>query len=707
MRSFLVCVVLAAAAQAATINTTLTVTNATLTFGLSSTLAGPCTLSGIGNCNFTASVSSGTSGNFSGPFTITVTSSGDTITGTVNLPASVLGGSGSASASVSGGTGAYVNATGSFPTLAGSGSTSGSNITVSLTGAGTIVTGGPPGPSVTAVLDAASYTSSIAQGSIFVVKGTNMSAAGFSQTSYPLPATFGGVTITFKPASGSGTGTNAFIVNLYNMGGINQIAAIAPSSLAVGNYNLTVTNNNGITSGAFGVTIVARKADLVTQDSSGNGLAVMQNYVSATQLDINRFTTQTIGGFTISPAKPGQTEIMYVVGMGAVPGGTDNTASPGYDFTQHGVTVAVKVGGVSITPSYAGRAPGLTGIDQIDFTLPPNIPTGCEVQVQLVVNGTASLATTFMAIAADANSTSCVQSGFTTAQLTSFDQGTVITQGSFNLTQFAQNQPGVGNVKLDSSSGAWTVYTGFELPSVPISVANINISSLIGTCQVTQINTGAVGGIGLIPAGGINLDAGKLTLTGPSGSNLTNTPYIESSAYAYSLSVGYEGAPIPPGSGFGTGIIVPGTYTLAAAGGNDVKAVSVNLNLSPLTVTGGLPSTVTRGSGLTLNWTGGNAGDLVEIGGESVTISASGEAGASFVCFTTADQKTFTVPASILSQLQPVSAAAESNNTGSGSLNIFSTTSTTFTATRVADGSSIPSTFSGLTGSEASSVVYQ
>ena len=84
-----------------------------------------------------------------------------------------------------------------------------------------------------------------------------------------------------------------------------------------------------------------------------------------------------------------------------------------------------------------------------------------------------------------------------------------------------------------------------------------------------------------------------------------------------------------------------------------------------------------------------------------------GETGASFVCFTTADQKTFTVPASILSQLQPVSAAAESNNTGSGSLNIFSTTSTTFTATRVADGSSIPSTFSGLTGSEASSVVYQ
>ncbi len=709
MSSYLICIMLAAGAQAATINTTLTITNAALAFGVSSTLSGPCTLSGIGNCNFTASVSSGTSGNFSGPFTITVTSSGDTITGTVNVPASVLGGSGSGSATVSGGTGAYVNATGSFPNLAGSGSSAGGNITVSLSGAGTIVTGGPPAPTVTAVLDAASYTPGIAQGSIFIVKGTNLSAGGFTETSFPLPTTFGGVTITFTPATGSGAGTKAYFIYLYNQGGVNQLAAVAPSSLAPGSYNLTVTNNNGITSGAFGVNIVARKADIVTQDSTGNGLAVIQNYISASQLDVNRFTTQTVNGFTISPAKPGQTEILYVVGMGAVPGGSDNTASPGYDFTQHGVTVQINVGGMKLTPSYAGRAPGLTGVDQVNFTLPANVPTGCEVQVQIIANGTASLATTFMAIAADANSTSCVQTGFTTAQLTSFDQGAVVTQGSFIIEQSGQNQPGVGNVKIDSSFGAWTLYTGFELPSVPLAAAtNINVSSLIGTCQVTQINTGVVGVLGLLPAGGINLDAGKVTLTGPSGSNLTSTPYIESSVFNYSLSIGYEGATAPPGSGFGNGIIVPGSYTLAAAGGNDVKAISVSLNLSPLTVTGGLPSTVTRGSGLTLNWTGGNAGDLVEIGGETVAFSAGGgETGASFVCFTTADQKTFTVPASILNQLQAVSAAAESSNSASGSLTINSFASTTFTATRVADGSAIPSTFTGLTGSQASPVVYQ
>jgi uncharacterized protein (TIGR03437 family) len=708
MRLFFAYLALAVAAQAATINTTLTITNAALTIGASSTLAGPCTLSGIGNCSFTATVSAGATGNFTGPFTITVTSSGDTITGTFNVPESILGGSGSGSASVSGGTGAYVNASGSFPNLSGSGNAAGASITISLSGAGTIVTGGPPAPSVTAVLDAASYTPTVAQGSIFVVKGSNMSAGGFTETSFPLPTTFGGVTITFTPASGSGAATKAYIIYLYNQGGVNQLAAVAPSSLTPGSYNLTVTNNNGVTSGSFGVTIVARKADLVTQDSTGNGLAVIQNYISASQLDVNRFTTQTVAGFTISPAKPGQTEILYVVGMGAVPGGSDNTASPGYDFTQHGVTVQVNVGGMNLTPSYAGRAPGLTGVDQVNFTLPANVSTGCEIQVQLIVNGTASLSTTFMAIAADANSTSCIQSGFTTSQLSNFDQGAVVTQGSFLIDQFGENQPGVGNIKVDTSTGAFTLFTGFELPSIPVgAAAAINISSLIGTCQVTQINPVPTGTIGLVPAGGINLDAGKTTLTGPSGSNLTNTPYIESSAYGYTLSIGYEGAPVPPGSGYGNGIIVGGNYTIAAAGGNDVNAFNVTLAFSPLTITGGLPTTVTRGSGLTLNWTGGNPTDLVEISGESVTISASGETGASFVCFTTAGQQTFTVPASILSQLQAVSAAAESSGSASGSLGVISTTSTTFTATRVADGSAIPSTFSGLAGSEGSSVVYQ
>ena len=42
--------------------------------------------------------------------------------------------------------------------------------------------GGANAPSITGVQDAGSYTQNIAQGSIFVVKGSNLSASGFTTT---------------------------------------------------------------------------------------------------------------------------------------------------------------------------------------------------------------------------------------------------------------------------------------------------------------------------------------------------------------------------------------------------------------------------------------------------------------------------------------------------------------------------------------------
>ncbi len=172
-------------------------------------------------------------------------------------------------------------------------------------------------PTITAVLDAGSYTPNIAEGSVFVIKGTGLSSPGLTQPPFPLPTAIGGVSIAFTPALG-GSPTLAFIDYLYNTGGMNQLAAILPSTLPVGFYNLTVTNN-GVTSSPFPVTVVAQKPGLLTVDESGDGLAVAQNYISATELDLDRYTTGTVAGFTISPAHPGETLIAWATGFGAVP----------------------------------------------------------------------------------------------------------------------------------------------------------------------------------------------------------------------------------------------------------------------------------------------------------------------------------------------------------------------------------------------------
>jgi len=680
--------------HAATISTTWSVNNASGSIGAQITVSGPTSLTNIGTGTFSASVSIGTSQNISAPYTVTLTN-GDKITGTLTVPASALaGGPLTGSATVTGGTGAYAGATGSFPNLTGSASFSATGFTLTFSGAGTITTsgggGGPIGnaPIISDVLDAGSYTKNIAEGSIFVVKGSNISASGFTQTSFPLPTTTGNVKITFTPAAG-GAGTDAYIVYLYNQGGVNQLAAVLPSTVAPGNYNVTVTYN-GNTSGPFQTQVVQRKLGLITADSTGSGLAVIQNFVSQSQLDIDRLTTFSSGGFTFSPAKPGQVLIAWAVGLGPVTGG-DNVASPGGDMSKS-INVQAVVGGRNIPVLYAGRAPGLAGADQINFQLPADVQTGCTVPFQVSVNNQLSNPT-YIAIAPDTNSTECVLPGFTSAQLKSFDAGGSYTIGSVALTQIAVSVPSFGNVKQDTASANFIKFTGLQLAGVGQYTFSSNTQ---GACTVTHTTTsnGATSG-----GSGIGLDAGNITLNGPSASGLSNVLFKQDANNSYSIAIGTEGVSIPGQTNLGT--IVAGTYTVTGAGGKDVKNFSTSITLgSPLEITGGLPSNIVRGNGLTLNWTGGNASDPVQIFGSSSTSSGTGANTVtdtwSFFCNTTAGQKTFTVPSSVLTQLP----ATTGNNQGFIAVS-SSPAPSTFTAGLTAGGSIDQGTFLALIGSGA------
>jgi len=672
-----------AGAQAATINTTLTV-NATLTFGTSLAASGTATLTnGVGSGTFAATLAIGSSGNYSGPYTITLSGGAGTITGIFTLPAAMFSGSGAASATVTGGSGAYNGSNGSFPSLPGTVSI-GISSTLSCSGAGTFTTGGtnaPTPPFITAVQDAASNTPSIAQGSIFIVKGTSLSASGYTPFAPPRPTVSSGVKVTFTPLVG-GTGTDVYLVYLYNLNGVNQIACILPSTVPVGAYNVTVTN--GAVSNQFVAQVVASKFALFTQDSTGTGLASVQNYISATQYDLNRLTTGSISGITYSPAKPGQYMIAYGTGLGGYAAG-DNTVSPAFDFSKT-LNIQAVVGGVSIPVAYAGRA-GYAGEDQINFILPSSVQTGCAVTLQISVNGVLS-APTSISIAPTAGANACVMQGYTTAQLQNLDQGGTITSGGFSILQYTITVPSYGTVKSDLIGGGFSQLTGYQLASA----AQVNVSVIQqGSCQVFSATSS---GTSTSTGGNLTyLDAGTVTINGPSGSGLSNQALTKTNN-SYSLA-DYEGIPLP---GQATFSLPPGGYSLSGTGGNDVGSFSTSLTLaSPLTLTSPLPSTVNRSSPLTLNWTGGNATDLVQIiGSSSVTTGTGNNAVTStteFICLTTAGQKTFTVPSSVLIQL-PASPAGSS-----GILEVASgNQSATFSPTLKSNGSAIPSTFGSFLG---------
>jgi uncharacterized protein (TIGR03437 family) len=681
---FALALLIAAGAQAATVSSTLTLTGTTTISASGYVNTGQITLTNVGSGTFASTIplTALTSSTVKANFT-----TGGTLFGTSSEPVDILtGGSGNASATITGGTGSFSGYQGSFPTLAGSSSQVGQGFTFNFTftGSGTVSTSGgttTAPPTISSVQDGASNTPNIAQGEFLSIYGTNLTPSSSGATDFPRPKSVGGVKVTFTPVAG-GTGTDVYLIGVYKASGYDQINALLPSTVPVGSYNVTVTN--GTVSNQFLTKVVASKPGLFTQDQSGTGLAVVFNYISQSENDVNRLTTGNYNGSLSSPAKPGQTLVAWGTGIGPYALG-DNSAGVFYDFSKSEPIAAI-VGGVSIPVVFAGLNQ-FAGEDQINFTLPANVPTGCSVTLQISVAGVLSAVTSISI--APAGATACVSSTYTTQQLVAFDQGGTITTGGFTLAQTTSTDPELGALKADSIAGSFSQISGYQLSSSGNTQSAILANS--GGCVVARTTTTN----STVTAGhSTAFDAGTVTLTGPSGTNLNNQQLSETSnAYYYLFTEGTSTPGQPSGS------ILAGTYNVTGSGGNDVGPFSTSITIGPpLTLNNPLPTTVTESAGLTIKWTGGIASDAVLINGTSGTTTGTGTnqitTTTGFVCTTTAGQGTFTVPASILTWLPTITAAQVSAGTPAGSLSVWSSaTPSSFNATLKKDGSNIPSSF--------------
>src|ERR1039458_1585788 len=244
-----------AGAQAATVSSTLTLTG-TATLGLTGfTITGQATMTGVysgsGTFASTISIAGITSTTVTSPFTITVT--GGTLTGTYTEPITILyGDSGNVSATITGGTGIFAGYTGSFPTLAGSSSSSGlTTYTYSFSGAGTVnTTGGgttTPTPTITTIKNNYGNIApglpnyGIAPSALFYIQGTalaNTTTALLSSATPGLGTTVSGVTVTVT------AGSTTLQCPLYYLSP-TQVDAVLPGATPVGNATITVANNGG------------------------------------------------------------------------------------------------------------------------------------------------------------------------------------------------------------------------------------------------------------------------------------------------------------------------------------------------------------------------------------------------------------------------------------------------------------------------------
>ncbi len=249
-------------------------------------------------------------------------------------------------------------------------------------------------PAITAVLDAGAYTSNIAQGSVFVVKGSGLSPTGLVQATPPsYPTLLNTVRISLTAVSG-GSVINPLMVYTYNVGGVTQLAAVLPSSAAVGAYDLRV-ENGAATSSPFRMTVVARKPGIVTV--SGDGAGPAQATLDG-RLILQRVNSLgKLGDFDSRSARPGERVDLWGTGIG--PDLASDTGGTSGDQTAAG-QIRVLVNGAEVTPSYAGRSQGYPGLDQIVFTLPATVAQNCAVTIQVRAGDVLSNAVTIATSAA-------------------------------------------------------------------------------------------------------------------------------------------------------------------------------------------------------------------------------------------------------------------------------------------------------------------
>ena len=531
------------------------------------------------------------------------------------------------------------------------------------------------------VVNGASYLPGIVPGSIFVIKGSGLGPATLLQaSSLPYQTTLSNTSITFTPASG-GAAIQALMVYTWNA----QLAALLPSTAAPGDYNVTVTYN-GLSSAPVSAKVVARNFGFVTQASSGSGPA----QATYGGFDLNRFTTGSVafGGHTWSlrPAVVGNTLVLWGTGAGADTKSDLNGASTGDQTTAGGFIVSV--GGVDVKPAYLGRSAGIPGLDQANFTIPASVAPGCFVSVQVRGNGFTSNVGTIAVVAK--GQSSCSSPTLSQAQLARLDLGGTITVGSLALSKISSslNLAGTGafTSKSESAGGSFAKYTIDAVATAPFSL------NQIGACYVYRRS----GTTQEISQGGTtvtSLNAGsQLTLNGPNASNVA-MPISAGGGNFYGATLysnGFNGV-----GGSGSPTLTQGTYTISGTGGSDIGPFSASVTFPgdfTWTNQDTIADPIPRTSPLTVNWTGGTTG-LVSITGTTYT-SLTGSTtqntiynASLFTCIAQATAGTFTVPVSVLSQLDAVSGDL---TTGSyGSLSVFATISPTqgsFTAPLKAGG---------------------
>jgi uncharacterized protein (TIGR03437 family) len=460
----------------------------------------------------------------------------------------------------------------------------------------------------------------IAQGSIFTVFGTGLGPDPWATaSSFPLKTSLGGTSVTVTV---NGTSTAAFIYFTY----ASQVSAILPSSTPIGTGTVTVTYN-GQPSASAPIQVVASAFGIYTFSSMGSGQAVATNANYQSNSIIQTF-------------HPGDVGVLWGTGLGAI-ASSDADAAPAANMSS---VIQVYVGNSTTTVYYHGRAPGFSGLDQINFQVPSGVQ-GCQVPVAVLSGGTLSNVTT---IAVSTTGQTCTDS--------------VMGQDLVNKLASGQNAA-FGYLRLENSN----------MPFAPLQAYRASMDYAAATFSSYTPQTAGLADYGVSPGYCVAVDcSGGCSVKSYSGTLVDSSPALLDAGNALTLD-GQGTRPVPQLYQGYYGALLNATtprilysgysYTMSGTGGKDVGAFSVTDVTSTRDVGfTNIPNsqTLPRSSDLTVTWDGADPNKqngLVTIGGVSMD-DPNYDHQSVFQCIAPAAAKSFTIPGWILSTL-PVSGSGQ------------------------------------------------
>src|SRR5690349_9607182 len=481
--------------------------------------------------------------------------------------------------------------------------------------------------------------SAIAQGSIFLVYGTGLgppppAGAPVTYAPFPLPESLPGPDGTAIHVTVGNTAVDALMIYTSP----TQIAAILPSQTPVTPTQtpgqITVSYA-GATSAPAPIQVVASSFGIFTLNQGGSGPAAVQNYISASSYTVNTLT---------SPAKPGQTLILYGTGLGPV---TFDESRPALAGNVGANDFALNVAGIPALVSYHGRSSCCAGLDQINFKVPAGVD-GCYVPVWVQVGGVVS---NFTTISISSDGQACTDpTGFGSSDLQKLAQGGKLKAGVITLahttTLTAPTTTGVGGVRMavtqspnaaTEEDSAVALFFGYDAGI--ITSQGLNRMPSPGSCMVFTAKGNAPSAD---PFHATPLYAGVTVNLkgGPVNQPLQLAPLLQAPGIYI------------PGVALLPGFVGNGRYTAVNGfGGKDVKGFAADAtfvdpvlwnNQSGLT-------TVSRSQPLLITWIPGSPGDLVEITGTAPAFTTNLQplSLASFTCLAHSEDGQFTVPPAV------------------------------------------------------------